>query len=218
MRPRHRDGWTLAEVLVVFAILGTLTGIVLPSYLGIMRVVRRTVCASNLRQVGMCLQAYTSDWHGMLPADSHCGQEDVERSPAWFIRLPAYLDDDKVTSRSIFQCGGYRASNPLIFANATPKSLKMNTYLDALGRPRHYRQGAVRGEAAIVLFVDAVAGETGMGQWGHCPASAVTDERHRGSVNILALDGRTQTAAKRPGDGHWNESLTWLPEGWPGGP
>lgn len=213
-----RDGWTLAELLVVVAILGVLSGLLLPAAGAVLRLARRTACASNLRQIGLCTMVYTEDWSGLLPAEGNCGVLDRARSPAWFDRLPGYLDDDKVTGRGVFQCAAYRGTSPLVFCHATPKSLKMNGYLDARGRPQHYRLGAARGEAEIVLFIDAVAGETGMGQWGNCPASAVTDQRHRGAVNVLALDGHTLAVAAKPADGSWAEALTWLPEGWLGGP
>lgn len=200
------------------AIIGVLAGMTLPAGGALVRLARRTACAGHLRQVGLCALVYAEDWNGSLPAEGNCGVLDAQRSPAWFDRLPGYLDDDRVGTRGIFQCAAYRPSSPLVFCHATPKSLKMNSYLDATGRPRHYRLGRARGEAGIVLFVDAVAGETGMGQWGNCPASAVTDRRHPGAVNVLALDGHTTAAASTPGDGSWAAALTWLPEGWSGGP
>ncbi len=193
MATTMREGWTLAELLVVCAIIGVLSGITLPAVSSVTRLAQRTSCASNLRQVGMCTLAYSPDWNGLLPAEGCCGIYGADRSPAWFDRLPNYLDEDRVQTRSIFQCSGFRWAGARIFCQAVPKSLKMNAYLDAAGRPRHYRLGAARHEAEIVLFVDAVAGETGMGQWGHCFASAVTDQRHRGAVNVLHLDGHTMS-------------------------
>lgn len=213
-----RDGFTLAELLVVIAILGTLGGIGLPAMQAVRRSAWRLACASNLRQVGMTALAYSQDWNGMLPAEGNLGICDAQRSPAWFDRLPEYLDDARVEARSVFQCAAYRWPGARIFCHAVPKSLKMNAYLDAAGRPRHYRLGAARGEGGIVLFTDAVAGETGMGQWGHCVASAVTDQRHRGAVNVLHLDGHTASAVAAAEAGGWDAALVWLPEGWPGGP
>jgi len=213
-----RDGFTLAELMVVFAIISTLAGVGIPAAGSVLRFAKRTACASNLRQVGMCTMVYTEDWHGLLPAEGCCGVMNRDRSPAWFDRLPGYLDDDRVTGRGIFQCAAYRGTDPLVFSHASPKSFKLNTYLDAAGRPRHYRIGSARGEGEVVLFTDAVAGETGMGQWGNCPASAVTDRRHPGAVNVLALDGHTMAVGHAPGDGDWAQALRWLPDGWPGGP
>lgn len=217
LAPRRRDGWTLAELLVAVAVLALLAGLLMPAATSVLRAARRAACLGHLRQVGLCVHAYAEDWDGLLPAEGNCGVQDPAKSPAWFDRLPPYVDDGSVRGRSIFQCPSFRWSGPQAFTNASPKSYKMNAYLDEAGRPRHYRLGSARREAEVVLFVDAVAGETGMGQWGHCLASAVTDERHPRAVNVLALDGRTlSTVPRQPGG--WAAALTWLPEGWPGGP
>jgi prepilin-type N-terminal cleavage/methylation domain-containing protein len=213
-----RRGVTLAEVLVVVGIIAVLAGLGLPAGAAVLRLARRTACTSNLRQVGMCVIAYAADHDQLLPAEGNCGQRDPRRSPAWFDRLPNYIDEEKAGSRSIFQCAAYRWSGPVAFAAATPKSLKMNAYLDAGGRPRHWRMGRAKGEWGIALFIDAVAGETGMGQWGHCLASAVRDDRHPGAVNILCLDGTTLTRVATPDDHAWSRDIPWLPAGYAGGP
>lgn len=213
-----RDGLTLAELLVALAILGILAALALPAGAAARRAAWRLACAANLRQVGATCLAYAQDWHGLLPAEGNCGVMGTAASPAWFDRLPEYLDDERVGARSVFQCAAYRWEGARIFSHAVPKSFKLNAYLDAAGRPRHYRLGSARGEAGVALFVDAVAGETGMGQWGHCPASAVSDQRHRGAVNVLHLDGHTGSAVRAPAGGDWAAAIAWLPEGWPGGP
>lgn len=212
-------GFTLAELLVVLAIIGVLAGIGLPASFAVRRAAIRTACAGNLRQVGMCVMLYADEWSGQLPAEGNCGARDPRCSPAWFDRLPPYLDDAVVGMRSVFQCAGFRGPIGDGLPSAIPKSLKWNAYLDAAGRPRHWRRGRAQGEGGIVLFTDAVAGATGMGQWGHCFASAVDDSRHPGAVNVLCLDGTTLATARSPAekDG-WATALQWLPEGWPGGP
>ena len=216
----HKRGFTLAELLVVIAIIGILSGLGVPAISAVLRTVRRTACASNLRQVGLSALAYAEDWSGLLPAEGACGVQTVAKSPAWFVLLPPYLDDERVRVHSVFQCAAFRWGGPQAFDNATPKSFKMNSYLDAAKRPRHYRLGSIRGgrEAEVVLFADAVAGETGMGQWGHLVGSGVSDERHPGAVNALCLDGHTQSSVRTPEDGRWSQALTWVPEGWAGGP
>jgi prepilin-type processing-associated H-X9-DG protein len=57
-----------------------------------------------------------------------------------------------------------------------------------------------------------------MGQWGHCFASAVTDQRHAGAVNVLCVDGHTVSYVRTPADEDWKQAITWLPPGWEGGP
>jgi len=214
-----RAGFTLAELLVVLAIVAALTGVAVPAGLAVRRSALRTACAGNLRQIGICVLAYADDWHGLLPAEGNCGQRDPRRSPAWFDRLPVYLDDVEVGLRSVFQCAAFRGPIGDGLPHAIPKSLKQNAYLDEGGRPRHYRRGrwSADVEGEVVLFADAVAGGAGMGQWGHCLASAVTDARHPGGANILCLDGTTLATARRQEAG-WSVELRWLPAGCAGGP
>ncbi len=210
-----RAGITLAEVLVVAGILAILAALAAPVVSSVLELAQRTACQSNLRQLGMAFMTYAQQHDQRLPADSTFGIDDPRRSPAWFHRLPGELDAADVRGpRSVLQCPSYRFAGAEVFANATPKSYKMNTYLDASGRPRHYRLGRFSGESALVLMVDAVAGETGMGQWGHAPYTAVTAERH-GCACVLHLDCRTTThhAAPPGAPQAWRDALTWLPEG-----
>jgi len=56
-----RGAFTLIELLVVVAIIGVLTGLVVPAVLGAFQVARQTACASNLRQIGYATQLYLKD-------------------------------------------------------------------------------------------------------------------------------------------------------------
>ncbi|GDY11448.1 hypothetical protein LBMAG53_03250 [Planctomycetota bacterium] len=215
-----RHGFTLAELLVVVAIIGLLSGLLIPTISLAVRTAWRTACASNLRQVGMACVVYSGQWDGLLPAEGNCGITDPARSPAWFLRLPEMVDSNAKTKpkRSIFQCAAYRWNGPQIFTNASPKSYKMNSYLDDRGRS-WYPSVTMPQAGRVVLFADAIAGETGMGQWGELKASGVDDSRHRGAVNVLHGDGHTLSVIASPNrrDG-WKTALTWLPDGWPGAP
>ena len=108
------------------------------------------------------------------------GDRNPRSSQAWFYRLPPYVDGkdlkDKVT---VFQCPSWHWDGPFYFDNATPKSYKMNAYLDRPDHP-YYRRGTFKNEANIIAFADAKAGETGVGQWGHLTYSSLTAERHGG--------------------------------------
>jgi len=207
-----RHGLTLAELLVVLCILGVLACLVLPVVSMVLRAARNAACLNNLRQIGTCAMVYAADHNGALPAEGNKGIEDASRSPAWFARLPPIAEQRSVKDpMTVFQCPLFRWQGPRVFSNATPKSYKMNAYLDEPNRPIHYRVGMGTFETETVYFIDAVAGETGMGQWGHCPYSAVDDTRHGGqSVNILYLDGHTGSRKRRTGEA-WKDLLRWKP-------
>lgn len=62
MSSRHqKSGFTLIELLVVIAIIALLLSILMPSLQKAKDVSRRTVCASNLRQIGIGLLLYGQD-------------------------------------------------------------------------------------------------------------------------------------------------------------
>lgn len=203
------SGITLLELLVVIAIISILAGM----SVGVVSHVKNRVlcvsCVNNLRQVGAIAGMYASENSNRYPAEGNKGQDNPALSPAWFFRLPELLEQKDVDcTRSIFQCPAYSRSPPQFFTNASPKSYKMNSALDADGRPNQYRLKSVPDEAEIVFVADALAGETGIGQWGHLPTTGIDDQRHGKRVNILHLDGST-LSTKSKGSVSWQEELHW---------
>jgi len=66
MMPRQR-GFTLIELLVVIAIIAILAAILFPVFSRARESARRTRCAANLKQLGLALQMYASDYDGLIP-------------------------------------------------------------------------------------------------------------------------------------------------------
>jgi prepilin-type N-terminal cleavage/methylation domain-containing protein/prepilin-type processing-associated H-X9-DG protein len=62
-----RGGFTLIELLVVIAIIAILAALVAPSLASARLAGGKAVCLSNLRQIGIAIHAYASDFDGKIP-------------------------------------------------------------------------------------------------------------------------------------------------------
>ena len=67
IRPPKRNGFTLVELLVVLAIIGVLTAILLPAVQAARESGRRTHCANNLKQLSLAVHNF-NDARGHLPS------------------------------------------------------------------------------------------------------------------------------------------------------
>ena len=66
-RSHHRYGFTLIELLVVIAIIAILAAILFPVFAQVREKARQTMCASNMRQMGLALIMYREDYDGKNP-------------------------------------------------------------------------------------------------------------------------------------------------------
>ena len=220
-------GFTLTELLVVLAILLILGGILLPVIGLVRQAAVKSVCGSNQRQVAMAALAYAGDWEDCLPADRILkATETADTSPAWFHRLPGYLDlPNTGVDRTVFHCPAWRfpASAVCPLTANYPRSYKQNDYLDfdpatgiyqynqAAPTNRHLRLGTVPDRDVLLLFADGDLGQdgtTGNGQWGRLQESLVEFGRHRGRAVGVMLDGHTEQARDVT-------DFTWVSRQWP---
>lgn len=85
--PSRREGFSLVELLVVVAIIGTLVGLLLPAVQAARESARRSQCGNSLRQMGIALHTYL-DGRRHFPAGYLATTSDPARDPTTFDAAP----------------------------------------------------------------------------------------------------------------------------------
>lgn len=68
-RPMARHAFTLVELLTIIAIIAILAGILMPALVSAIGTARQTYCMSNMRQMGIAINAYAEDHNSYFPGN-----------------------------------------------------------------------------------------------------------------------------------------------------
>lgn len=90
-----RKAFTLIELLVVITIVALLVGILMPVLFKARENARKSVCQSNLRQIGTAFQLYISDHEGFYPCN---GDPNLWMGRNWRVVIQGYLPGSKMES------------------------------------------------------------------------------------------------------------------------
>lgn len=117
---RFAQGFTLIELLVVIAIIAILAAILFPVFARARENVRRSSCASNLKQIGLGIQQYAQDYDEKYVAQSTDGASNfgvLQAWQAWPVALQPYIKSSQIFAcPSATEATGANAPNP----TATP--------------------------------------------------------------------------------------------------
>lgn len=105
--PAVRRGFTIVEFIVALVIIGLLAALLIPSVQNARTPARRTMCQSNLRNVGLAVHAYATAHQGAVPPltggfdlDSEGAASGRSPQPApWSVHLLPYLEQQALYDR-----------------------------------------------------------------------------------------------------------------------
>ena len=198
-------GFTLVELMVVVAIIGSLIGLLLPAVQAAREAAQRTACANHLRQIGFGVTRYCDDHRGEFPKTTH----DTEISRCWVYTLAPYLEDvDEVRICPNDLKGDERLqaklSSYVLNAYITNGSLR-GSYLNRNKLPSTTRtligmELSDRANRPVSEFDDHVeshrwftAGNISKGRVLQAIQADIAVDRHNGGANYLFADGRVAT-------------------------
>jgi prepilin-type N-terminal cleavage/methylation domain-containing protein len=121
---RRHHGFTLIELLIVITILAILFAILFPVFLTAKMTAVRTVCLSNLKQLGAAVQIYTQDYDDYFPFCAGTEQRGSWRHPQFpdgtaatcfrFVMMPY------IKSAPVFECPADSGTPGFGFSTETP--------------------------------------------------------------------------------------------------
>ena len=225
--PSNNNGFTLIELLVVVAIIALLMGILLPSLSRARRQAKKISCISNMRQMGVALQAYLMENENRLPPSS-CYLSDPNRY--WLKILTVYTGE-----KLLLRCASDKAKDFIDWdlpLDEQPEDSRWSSFaLNGLLDPRcSYNRGRYNNvinirRPAYCIYVsespsswtkyDHIHPET----WGSLDQAKgqIPWNRHNGTSNYLFVDGHAENL-KIEQTWSWPGQCFWYPgyaPGWP---
>jgi prepilin-type N-terminal cleavage/methylation domain-containing protein/prepilin-type processing-associated H-X9-DG protein len=129
---KTRSGFTLIELLVVIAIIGVLIALLLPAVQAAREAARRAQCTNNLKQLGLAVHNYVSQYQ-VLPAQCMFpASQDVSWgwSYGWPIALLPNLEQATMYNALNFSCGFFGNASPSTYftwPNTTVSYMQLST-------------------------------------------------------------------------------------------
>ena len=92
MTIHHKRGFTLVELLVVLAIIAVVFALLVPAVQKVRAVANRTMCESNLHQIGLALAQYNDANDSLPPGVSSAAPGQPYPRTSWLTRILPYVE------------------------------------------------------------------------------------------------------------------------------
>ena len=212
----RKSGFTLIELLVVIAIIAILAAILFPVFARAREKAKQTQCLSNVKQIGLGLMMYTSDYDDCMPFYYSANHKP---RPPELPDLTAYSDygmfwQDLIypytKNLQIFICpsssggrgtpkayiGSYGGNYDHVFSHTSSSKIRN---LSQFEHPAE-TYACVESNDYITRHDPGILLSSGSGYWG------LVVSRHNDQNNVLFLDGHAKSIADstvRVASGNW---------------
>jgi prepilin-type N-terminal cleavage/methylation domain-containing protein len=208
--PGGRSGFTLVELLVVIGIIALLIGILLPVLTKARAQANRTVCLSNIRQLGHAIIMYTNDNDGWFPTCAYgaTGVSHVHYPDDWIHwQQSRRIDDSAIAKyagrdenlRRLLRCpadsfDGRKAGPGMLSEGPYLYSYAMNNVAGVNWKP--YPEGG---------------GRSKLNQW-RAPSKKILLTERMEKFNIMPVWSYASPLAHRHGVGRFHKDVPGFPE------
>ena len=187
MLTRRRTGFTLIELLVVIAIIAILAAILFPVFARAREKARQTSCLNNMKQIGLGLMMYTTDWDDTYPL-AYYYQNGVSGGGGyvhWSGMIAPYVKNDQLWVCNSDPNKGLEPTNPGLDFQAPKISYTANELL--MGRPKvNFRvvpQAALEDSSSLIAIAEMTNYPFAMG--GASNASGANANKSHRPGNVL---------------------------------
>jgi len=200
-------GFTLVELLVAIAIIAVLAALLFPVFTAARGKAHSAACASNLHQIGLAVEMYSSDYDEHYPfgvdsADRYCPVI-WDPFPQWQALIPTMpffyqILDPYVKSAEVWHCPSDSGYDVL---EDTPLPLNGRpTAFQAFGTSYHYRTELAFSQVIVSQIPDPTSLNVLFDSWGGWHGGLIFDKKR---WNMLYADGHVKTADRQAYGAAW---------------
>lgn len=212
---KKNKGFTLIELLVVIAIIAILAAILFPVFAKAREKARQTACLSNMKQIGLGLMSYITDYDETYPLSYYYpfGTSGSSGYFHWSAGIAPYVKSDQIWICNSDPNKGVKPTNT--FDLQVPSISYCSNEL-LMGRPKaNFRvvsAGAIEDASSLIAVAEMTNYPFAMG--GSSSASGGNGNKSHRPANVLTascsnLDGSNPTPLVQASEAECNDALSW---------